>query len=58
VWVVESAGRKFEGAAAINRAMRELGQGWALLAALYRVAPIRWIENRYYSRVARRRAWW
>ena len=57
-WAVQPDGRKFEGAAGINRAMRELGWGWALLAALYRVPPIRWVENKYYARVARRRAWW
>ena len=57
-WVVEPGGRKLEGAAGINRVLRELGQGWALVAALYQVKPIRWMENRYYARVARRRAWW
>jgi predicted DCC family thiol-disulfide oxidoreductase YuxK len=57
-WAVEPGGGKFEGAAGINRAMRELGGGWALVAALYRLPPIRWVENRYYARVARRRAWW
>jgi predicted DCC family thiol-disulfide oxidoreductase YuxK len=57
-WAVESGGRKFEGAAAINRALRELG-GWCwVLGSLYRVAPVRWVEDRYYGRVARRRAWW
>jgi predicted DCC family thiol-disulfide oxidoreductase YuxK len=57
-WAVEPGGRKFEGAAAINRVLRELGGGWALLGWLYGVAPIRWVEDRYYGRVARRRAWW
>jgi predicted DCC family thiol-disulfide oxidoreductase YuxK len=57
-WAVEPGGRKFEGAAGINRGLRELGGGWALFAALYGVAPIRWVEDRYYGRVARRRAWW
>ena len=57
-WAVEAEGRRFEGAAAINRVLRELGGGWALLAALYRVRPFRWVEDRYYARVARRRAWW
>lgn len=57
-WVVEPGGRRFEGAAAINRALRELGGGWAVLAALYRVPPLAWLEDRYYARVARRRAWW
>jgi predicted DCC family thiol-disulfide oxidoreductase YuxK len=57
-WAVESGGGKFEGAAAINRVLRELGAGWAVAATLYRVPPIRWAEDRYYARVARRRAWW
>jgi predicted DCC family thiol-disulfide oxidoreductase YuxK len=57
-WAVESGGRKFEGAAAINRVLRELGGGWRLLGSLYLVPPARWAEDRYYRRVARRRAWW
>jgi predicted DCC family thiol-disulfide oxidoreductase YuxK len=58
VWAVEATGLKFEGAAAVNRVLKELGGGWALLAALYSVPPIRWVQNAYYRRVARRRAWW
>ena len=57
-WAIEASGRKFEGAAAINRVLRELGAGWALLGSLYMVAPFSWVEDRYYGRVARRRAWW
>jgi predicted DCC family thiol-disulfide oxidoreductase YuxK len=57
-WAVEPGGRRFEGAAAINRVLRELGGGWSLLPGLYWLPPIRWIENRYYGRVARKRAWW
>jgi predicted DCC family thiol-disulfide oxidoreductase YuxK len=57
-WAVERGGARFEGAAAINRVLRELGGGWAVLAWFYRVPPIRWVEDRYYARVARRRAWW
>ena len=57
-WVVEPGGRKLEGAAGINRVLKELGGGWALLSSLYQVRPIRWIEDVYYRRVARRRAWW
>jgi len=57
-WAVERGGRKFEGAAAINRVLRELGGGWSVLGSLYGVPPLRWVEDRYYSRVARRRAWW
>jgi predicted DCC family thiol-disulfide oxidoreductase YuxK len=58
VWAVEADGKKFEGAAAVNRTLRELGGRWALLAALYQLPPIRWVQNAYYGRVARRRAWW
>jgi predicted DCC family thiol-disulfide oxidoreductase YuxK len=57
-WAVEPGGRRFEGAAAINRVLRELGGGWSLAASPYGAPPIRWLENRYYKRVARRRAWW
>jgi predicted DCC family thiol-disulfide oxidoreductase YuxK len=57
-WAVEAGGAKFEGAAGINRVFRELGGLWAVVGALYRVPPIGWVEDRYYRRVARRRAWW
>jgi predicted DCC family thiol-disulfide oxidoreductase YuxK len=56
-WAVERAGR-FEGAAGVNRVLRELGGGWRVLGSLYLVAPVGWLEDRYYARVARRRAWW
>jgi predicted DCC family thiol-disulfide oxidoreductase YuxK len=54
----EPGGRVLEGAAAVNRVLRELGGGWRALGTLYDVPPIRWVEDRYYARVARRRAWW
>lgn len=57
-WAIEPGGARFEGAAAINRVLRELGAGWSVAASFYRAAPIRWVEDRYYRRVARRRAWW
>ena len=57
-WAVERGGRRFEGAAGISRALRELGGVWAVLGALYLAPPIAWMEDRYYRRVARRRAWW
>src|SRR5580704_16441222 len=49
-WAVEPGGRRFEGAAGISRVLRELGGGWSLAASLYRVAPIRWVEEAYYRR--------
>jgi predicted DCC family thiol-disulfide oxidoreductase YuxK len=57
-WAVEPGGSRFEGAAAINRVLRELGDGWRGLGSVYAIPPVRWLEDRYYSRVARRRAWW
>jgi len=57
-WAVEQGGRRFEGAAAINRILRELGGSWSVLGSLYSVPPLRWVEDLYYGRVARRRAWW
>jgi predicted DCC family thiol-disulfide oxidoreductase YuxK len=57
-WAVEAGGSKFEGAAAINRVLRERGGAWAWLGSLYLVAPFKWVEDSYYSRVARKRAWW
>jgi predicted DCC family thiol-disulfide oxidoreductase YuxK len=57
-WTLEPGGRRFEGAAAINRVLRELGGFWAVLASLYGVPPVRYVEDRYYARVAKKRAWW
>jgi len=54
----DPGGRTFTGAAAVNRVLRELGGLWRLLGSLYLVPPVGWVEDRYYSRVARRRAWW
>jgi len=54
----EPGGRTFTGAAAANRVLRELGGLWRLLGSLYLAPPIGLVEDRYYSRVARRRAWW
>ncbi|TMD18528.1 MAG: DUF393 domain-containing protein [Chloroflexi bacterium] len=54
----EPGGRRFVGAAAVNRVLRELGGGWRLLGSLYLLPPIGGLEDRYYARVARRRAWW
>ena len=53
----EAGGRRFTRAAAVNRTLRELGGVWGFLGASYLVPPIGWLEDRYYARVARRRAW-
>jgi len=54
----EPDGRGFVGAAAVNRVLRELGGVWRVPGSLYLVSPTGWLEDRYYTRVARRRAWW
>jgi len=54
----ELGGRRFVGAAAVNRVLRELGGVWRLPGSVYLLPPIGWLEDRYYARVARRRAWW
>jgi predicted DCC family thiol-disulfide oxidoreductase YuxK len=38
--------------------LRELGGFWALAGAVYQLPALGWLEDRYYARVARRRAWW
>lgn len=57
-WAVERGGRRFEGAAGMSRALRELGGGWAVLGSLYLLPPVGWLEDAYYRKVARRRRWW
>jgi predicted DCC family thiol-disulfide oxidoreductase YuxK len=64
-WIVDAAGRRFAGAAAINRALRELGGLWLAPAALYDCPPLRFFENRCYPWFARNRGhfgplygWW
>ena len=55
-WAIDAQGRKFAGAAAINRVWRELGGVWLWLATLYRFAPIRWLEGRVYRWAAAHRS--
>lgn len=55
VWVIDASGRRFSGAAAVNRALWELGDGWRVLARLYRVPLLRWAERRGYAWVAAHR---
>ena len=54
-WVIDAEGRKFAGAAAVNRVWRELGGIWTWLARLYRFVSIRWLEDGVYRWVAKHR---
>ena len=47
-WTIDAEGRRLEGAAAINRVLREAGGGWRALAAPYRLPPVAVIENAFY----------
>jgi predicted DCC family thiol-disulfide oxidoreductase YuxK len=55
-WAVEADGSKLEGAAAINRALRELGGGWRWLGSLYGVRPVAAAEEAFYRWFAPRRS--
>ena len=55
-WTVDAQGRRLEGAAAINRTLTELGGGWRVLAAAYRVKPVAAIEEAAYRWIAPRRS--
>lgn len=57
VWAVAPDGTRWSGAAAINRTFQELDGVWAWLAAIYRLAPVRWIEDRAYRWIAEHRPW-
>ena len=56
-WTVDAQGRKLEGAAAINRTLRELGGVWRLIAVPYRLRPLAAIQEVVYRWVAPRRSW-
>jgi predicted DCC family thiol-disulfide oxidoreductase YuxK len=51
-WAVEPGGRHLAGAAALNRVLEELGGGWRLLAAPYRVPFLAAAEEAVYRRLA------
>ena len=55
-WTVDGEGRKLEGAAAMNRVLRELGGGWRPVAGLYRVPPVAALEEALYRWFARNRS--
>ena len=53
-WTLTPTGERFEGAAAINRILREL-PGWGWLAIFYALPPLHWIEDAVYQWVANNR---
>jgi predicted DCC family thiol-disulfide oxidoreductase YuxK len=55
-WAIDPSGTRLEGAAAVNRVLAELGGGWAVLAALYRMRPVAALEEVVYRWFAPRRS--
>jgi predicted DCC family thiol-disulfide oxidoreductase YuxK len=55
-WTIDHAGRRLEGAAALNRVLAELGRPWSLLAAPYRVPGLGRLEEALYRWFAPRRS--
>lgn len=55
VWAIDHQGRRWSGAAAANRALRELGGAWPAVAALYSLPGVRDAEEAIYRWVARNR---
>jgi predicted DCC family thiol-disulfide oxidoreductase YuxK len=54
-WLVSSEGR-LQGAAALNRVLRELGAAWPWVASAYRLPPLGAAEEALYRWFAARRA--
>lgn len=57
VWLIADDGRRWRGAAAANRVLEALGGFWVAMARLYRMKPIRWLEDRIYHWFSIRRYW-
>jgi predicted DCC family thiol-disulfide oxidoreductase YuxK len=55
-WTIEPDGRRLEGAAAVNRALAEVGGLPSALALLYRLPPIAAIQEAAYRWFAPRRS--
>lgn len=55
-WTIDPHDRREAGAAAINRVLLAIGPPWSLLALIYRVPPVHWLEDRVYEQVAAHRS--
>lgn len=47
-WTIDRSGRRLGGAAAINRVLTEIGDGWGLVARLFGLRPIAALERAAY----------
>lgn len=55
VWAIEKDGKRSEGAAAMNRVLRQMGGGWSTLASAYGIRPVAAVEEAAYRWFARNR---
>lgn len=56
VWAIEPTGKKYAGAAAVNRVLAALGGIWLVLSWTFRILPIRLLEDRAYRWIAENRS--
>lgn len=54
-WAVDEQGRRYEGAAAVNAVLRELGGAAGVLGRAFQVRPVAVVEDLAYRWFARRR---
>lgn len=45
VWAIDADGTRYEAAAAVNKILATMGGIWAVFALLYRIPPVRWLED-------------
>jgi predicted DCC family thiol-disulfide oxidoreductase YuxK len=55
-WTIDDEGAHLQGAAAVNRVLRELGGAGRMVASLYRLRPAAAIEEAFYRWFAKRRS--
>jgi predicted DCC family thiol-disulfide oxidoreductase YuxK len=55
-WTIDAERRRLDGAAALNRVLHELGGGWRMVAATYRLPLVAAVEEALYRWFAPRRS--
>jgi predicted DCC family thiol-disulfide oxidoreductase YuxK len=55
-WTIEADGNRSQGAAAMNRVLREMGSVWSILARAYNLRPVAAIEEGAYRWFATNRS--
>jgi|ERR1700682_3474002 len=55
-WTIEGDGRRSQGAAAMNRVLKEVGGPWPVVAGAYRLRPVAALEEAAYRWFARNRS--